>query len=56
MARLNFIVIMILLLVGQCVWAEEVPYTLEDRDRLVRVETTIDEIDKRFEQIDRRFE
>jgi hypothetical protein len=56
MARLNFIVIMVLLLVGQCVWAEEVPYTLEDRDRLIRVETKIEEIDKRFKQIDKRFE
>ncbi|QCQ21395.1 hypothetical protein [Desulfoglaeba alkanexedens] len=56
MARLNFIVIMILLLLGQCVWAEEVPYTLEDRDRLIRVEAKIEDIDKRFEQIDKRFE
>jgi hypothetical protein len=56
MMRLKFIVIIVLLLVGQCVWAEEVPYTLEDRDRLIRVETKIEEIDKRFDQIDRRFE
>jgi len=56
MTRLNFIVIMILLLAGQCVWAEEVPYTLEDRDRLIRVETKIEELDSRFEQIDKRFE
>ena len=38
------------------VWAKDVPYTLEDRDRLVRVETKIEQIDKRFEQIDKRFE
>jgi chaperonin cofactor prefoldin len=56
MMRLKFIVIIVLLLVGQCVWAEEVPYTLEDRDRLIRVETKIEEIDKRFQQIDKRFE
>ena len=37
-------------------WAKDVPYTLEDRDRLVRVETKIEQIDKRFEQIERRFE
>ena len=37
-------------------WAKDVPYTLEDRDRLVRVETKIEQIDKRFEQIDKRFE
>jgi DNA anti-recombination protein RmuC len=42
------------------VWAAEVPYTLEDRDRLIRIETTLQEfkesVDKRFEQIDKRFE
>jgi hypothetical protein len=37
-------------------WAKEVPYTLEDRDRLIRVEARLYEIDKRFEQIDKRFE
>ncbi len=37
-------------------WAKDVPYTLEDRDRLVRVETKVDQIDKRFDQIDKRFE
>ena len=47
---------MVLLLSGQSVWAEEVPYTLEDRDRLIRVETKIEQIEKRFEQIDKRFE
>ena len=36
--------------------AKEVPYTLEDRDRLIRVEARLYEIDKRFEQIDKRFE
>jgi len=47
---------MILFLSGQSVWAKDVPYTLEDRDRLIRVETKIEQIDKRFEQIDKRFE
>jgi len=37
-------------------WAKEVPFTQEDRDRLIRIETKIEEIDKRFEQIDKRFE
>ncbi len=37
-------------------WAKEVPYTLEDRDRLIRVEARLYEIDKRFEQIDKRFD
>ena len=36
--------------------AEEVPFSIEDRDRLIRVEAKIEEIDKRFEQIDKRFE
>jgi len=56
MKRLKFIVVMILFLSGQSVWAKDVPYTLEDRDRLIRVETKIEQIDKRFEQIDKRFE
>jgi len=41
-------------------WAKEVPFTLEDRDRLIRMEATIKEfkeaVDKRFEQVDKRFE
>lgn len=36
--------------------AREIPFTQEDRDRLIRVETKLEEIDKRFEQIDKRFE
>lgn len=40
--------------------AREIPYTLEDRERLIRVETKLDEMAKRFEQrfeqIDKRFE
>lgn len=34
----------------------EVPYTLEDRDRLIRIEAKFEQIDKRFEQVDRHFE
>jgi hypothetical protein len=37
-----------------------VPYTLEDRDRLIDVEVTLKELrisqDRRFEQVDKRFE
>src|SRR5712692_2024539 len=40
--------------------AEEVPYTLEDRDRLIRVETILQEfkesVDKRIESVDKRIE
>lgn len=44
---------------AQGAWAKEVPFTLEDRDRLIRIEAKMEakfeEIDKRFEQIDKRF-
>ncbi len=40
-------------------WGREVPYTLEDRERLIRIETALtefkDSVDKRFEQVDKRF-
>ncbi len=40
------------------VWGEEVPYTLEDRDRLIRVEATLKEfkesVDKRIDSVDNR--
>ncbi len=40
--------------------SKEVPFTLEDRDRLIRIETELknlrEYVDKRFEQIDKRFE
>ena len=45
---------------GRAVWAEAVPFTLEDRDRLIRTETTLqefkDSVDRRFEAIEQRFE
>jgi len=37
-------------------FSKEVPFTLEDRDRIIRLEAKLDEIDKRFEQMDKRFE
>ena len=44
----------------QAVWAEAVPFTLEDRDRLIRTETTLQEfresVERRFEAIERRFD
>jgi hypothetical protein len=36
--------------------SKEVSFTLDDRDRLVRLETKMDFMDKRFEQVDKRFE
>lgn len=42
------------------VGAKEISFTLEDRDRIIRLESKVEEgfrqIDKRFEQIDKRFE
>ena len=37
-------------------FSKEVPFTLEDRDRIIRLGAKLDEIDKRFEQMDKRFE
>ena len=41
-------------------YATNVSFTLEDRDRLIRLETTMkefkDSVDKRFEMVDKRFE
>lgn len=35
---------------------KSVPFTLDDRDRIIRMEQRLDAIEKRFEQIDKRFE
>ncbi|MCS6796473.1 MAG: hypothetical protein NZ516_11000 [Raineya sp.] len=35
---------------------QNVPFTLEDRDRLIKIEQRLNEMEKRFEQIDKRFE
>lgn len=60
MRRLNLILMLMMVGLATMVisdaWAKEVPYTLEDRDRLIRVEARLYEIDKRFEQIDKRFD
>src|SRR3990170_5779238 len=57
---LGVLIIFTLFLVGKNVYANEVPYTLEDRDRMIRIETSLKEfkeaVDRRFEQVDRRFE
>ncbi len=43
-----------------CLAGQEVPFTLEDRDRLVRIETALktfqESVDERFEQVEKRFE
>lgn len=40
--------------------AKEIPYTLEDRDRLIRIEASLNEfkesVEKRFEAVEKRFD
>lgn len=51
-------VIMLLILrlcVGSVTIAGEVPFTLEDRDRLTRIEAKLEGFEKRFDQVDIRF-
>ncbi|MDH7553949.1 MAG: hypothetical protein QHH74_09850 [Spirochaetota bacterium] len=52
------IIILLILIIffAGSTYAKDVPYTLDDRDRIIRVEVKINEMDKRFEQIDKRFE
>ncbi|HOJ28178.1 MAG TPA: hypothetical protein PL059_03825, partial [Spirochaetota bacterium] len=52
---LIILLILIIFFAGST-YAKDVPYTLDDRDRIIRVEVKINEMDKRFEQIDKRFE
>ncbi|MDM7202762.1 MAG: hypothetical protein P3W84_000845 [Thermodesulfobacteriaceae bacterium] len=44
---------------GTALSSKEIPFTQEDRDRLIRLETKLEEmekrIDQRFEQFDKRF-
>jgi len=53
-----FILILLLYVCSSVVdiYGEAVPFTLEDRDRLIRVEVKLAEIEQRFEQVDKRFE
>jgi hypothetical protein len=50
----------LLFLIAYPAWAQEISFTLADRDRLIRLEATLkafkDSIEKRFERIDKRFE
>jgi len=56
-----FLIIMfaVILMIPSMVQGKEVPFTQEDRDRLIRLEVTMKEfkesVDKRFEQVDKRF-
>lgn len=52
----KIIVIYFILSISANVLAKEIPFTLEDRDRIIRLEAKLEGIDKRFEGIDKRFE
>jgi len=56
MKKYYLIIIIIMLFNISAAYSKDVPYTLEDRDRIIRLEVKINEMDKRFEQIDKRFE
>ncbi len=51
--------LIVILCVNQIALAVDVPFTLEDRDRLTRIEARLDSLDrgleKRFDQVDKRF-
>lgn len=53
---LFLMVIALTIFSAQVTFSKEVPFTLEDKERLIRIETKLQEMDKRFEQIDKRFE
>ena len=52
----GFFVVLSILLLSYNAFAKDISYTLEDRDRIIRVEAKIEQMDKRFEQVDSRFE
>ncbi len=60
MQRKRIVFIPCVLFIASCLpatgMATDVPFTLEDRDRLIRIEARLDAMDKRFEQVDKRFE
>lgn len=51
--RIRILLLMVFLLVSICGFstAKEVSFTLEDRDKLIGIETKVQEIDKRFEEL-----
>jgi len=57
----SFLILLIITIVGlpSISFGQEVPYTLEDRERLVRLETKFQEgqqtINQRFEKVDQQF-
>jgi len=59
MKNLLSLSIFLLILFIQVSYSKEVPFTQDDRERLIKIEATLKEfkesVDKRFEQVDRRF-
>ena len=51
----SIILSLLMLSVNSIAIAGEVPFTLEDRDRLIRIEARLDSFEKRFDQVDKRF-
>jgi len=71
MKKLLFCTVFLLVLIIEVSYSEEVPFTQDDRERLIKIETTLKEfkesvdkrfadlredMNKRFEQVDKRFE
>lgn len=60
MQRKRLVFISLVLIMASCMnfasMAADTSFTLDDRDRLIRIETRLDAMDKRFEQVDKRFE
>lgn len=49
--RILLLMVFLSVSIGGFSAAKEVPFALEDRDRLIRIETKVQEIDKRFEEL-----
>ena len=52
----NTVLFLIMLTTATPLLAKDIPFTQEDRDRLIRVEAKLEAMDKRFEDINKRFE
>ncbi|GAB5046943.1 hypothetical protein [Thermodesulfovibrio sp. TK110] len=54
------VIVLAVLVATSLIYAEDKSFTQEDKERLIRIETTLKEfkesVDKRFEQIDKRLE
>jgi len=59
MRKSGLLIILFILFSSTFSFAREIPFTQEDRDRLVRLEVTLKEfkesVDRRFEGVDKRF-